>query len=46
VGFVSGLPVGLALTGIPGSEATLLRLARTLEVSLGLLEDGRLSPNL
>ncbi|MFL6178369.1 MAG: amidase family protein [Actinomycetes bacterium] len=46
VGFVGGLPVGLAVTGVPGSEATLLRLARTVEVSLGLLEGGHLAPSM
>ena len=45
VGFVGGLPVGLAITGVPGSEATLLRLARTVEVSMGLLEGGHLTPS-
>jgi amidase len=43
VGFVSGLPVGVAMSGPQGSEATLLRLVRTLEMSLGLLETGQLS---
>ena len=46
VGFVSGLPVGIAITGPAGSETTLLRLARALEVSLGLLEGGHLTPSL
>ena len=46
VGFVRGLPVGLAISGVPGSEATLLRLARTVEVSMGLLEGGQLTSSL
>ena len=46
VGFVRGLPIGLAISGVPGSEATLLRLARTVEVSMGLLEGGQLTPSL
>jgi amidase len=45
-GFVHGLPVGLALTGPPGSEATLLRVARAVERSMGLLEAGALVPPL
>jgi Asp-tRNA(Asn)/Glu-tRNA(Gln) amidotransferase A subunit family amidase len=46
MGFVHGLPVGLALTGPPGSEATLLRVARAVERSLGLLDAGALVPPL
>jgi amidase len=46
VGFASGLPVGIAMTGRAGGEGTLLRLARTLEVSLELLVGGQLSPTL
>lgn len=46
MGFVHGLPVGLAVTGAAGSESTLLRVARALEGSLGLLEDGALVPPL
>ncbi len=44
IGFVHGLPVGLAISGPAGSEALLLRVARTLEVRLGLLDDGALVP--
>jgi amidase len=44
IGFVHGLPVGLAITGPAGSEALLLRVARALESSLGLLDDGALVP--
>jgi Asp-tRNA(Asn)/Glu-tRNA(Gln) amidotransferase A subunit family amidase len=46
IGFVHGLPVGLAITGPANSEALLLRVARTLEASLGLLDDGALVPPL
>ncbi len=46
IGFVHGLPVGLAITGPANSEALLLRVARTLETRLGLLDDGALVPPL
>ncbi len=44
MGFVHGLPVGLAVTGPAHSEAVLLRVASALEASLGLLADGALTP--
>ncbi len=44
MGFVHGLPVGLALTGPAYSEALLLRVASALEARLGLLADGALTP--
>lgn len=44
VGFVHGLPVGLAVTGTADSEPTLLRVAATLEQSLGLFADRALIP--
>jgi Asp-tRNA(Asn)/Glu-tRNA(Gln) amidotransferase A subunit family amidase len=44
MGFVHGLPVGLAVSGGAYSEATLLRVARALERQLGLLDDGALVP--
>ncbi len=44
VGFVHQLPVGMAMTGTAGSEASLLRLAAALESALGLLESGALVP--
>ncbi len=46
IGFVHGLPVGLAITGSANSEALLLRVARALEARLGLLADGALVPPL
>jgi len=46
IGFVHGLPVGLAITGPANSEARLLRVARALEARLGLLDDGALIPPL
>ena len=46
IGFVHGLPVGLAITGPANSEALLLRVARALEARLGLLDDGGLVPPL
>ncbi len=46
IGFVHGLPVGLAITGPADGEALLLRVARALEASLGLLDDGALVPPL
>ncbi|MCZ3390096.1 MAG: amidase [Actinomycetia bacterium] len=46
IGFVHGLPVGLAISGPAGSEALLLRVARTLEARHGLLDDGALVPPL
>lgn len=44
MGFVHGLPVGLAVSGRAHTEATLLRVARALEQQLGLLEAGALVP--
>ena len=44
MGFVHGLPVGLAITGPAHSEGVLLRVAGALETSLGLLADGALIP--
>ena len=44
MGFVHGLPVGLAVTGPAHSEGVLLRVAGALEASLGLLADGGLIP--
>ena len=44
MGFVHGLPVGLALTGPAHSEGVLLRVASALEAGLGLLADGALTP--
>jgi amidase len=44
IGFVHGLPVGMAMTGTTGAEATLLRIAAALEAALGLLESGELVP--
>ncbi len=44
MGFVHGLPVGLAVTGPARSEALLLRVAGALETRLGLLADGALVP--
>lgn len=38
IGFVHGLPVGLAITGPANSERVLLRVARALEKCLGLLD--------
>ena len=46
IGFVHGLPVGLAITGPANSEALLLRVARALEARLELLDDGALVPPL
>jgi amidase len=46
MGFVHGLPVGLAISGAAHSESTLLRVARALERRLGLLDDGALVPPL
>jgi amidase len=43
-GFVHGLPVGMAMAGTAGTEATLLRIAAALEAALGLLESGALVP--
>jgi len=36
MGLVSGLPVGMAVVGRPGSEGVLLAVCRSLEASLGL----------
>ncbi|MCZ3385843.1 MAG: amidase [Actinomycetia bacterium] len=44
IGFVHGLPVGLAITGPANSEQMLLRVARALEAQLGLLDAGALVP--
>jgi amidase len=44
MGLVHGLPVGLAITGTAGSEATLLRIARGVEHAVGLLDAGALVP--
>ncbi len=44
MGFVHGLPVGLAVSGRANTEATLLRVARALEQQVGLLEAGALVP--
>lgn len=44
MGFVHGLPVGLGLVGKADSEATLLRIARGVELSAGLLVSGALHP--
>lgn len=46
IGFVHGLPVGLAISGPADSEALLLGVARALEVSIGLLEGVALVPPL
>ena len=46
IGLVHGLPVGLALVGSAGSEARLLRLARGIELALGLAQDGAFLPPL
>ena len=44
MGFVHGLPVGLAITGHAHGEDLLLRVAHVLEGRLGLLDDGALVP--
>ena len=44
MGFVHGLPVGLAITGTAHSEPTLIQIADVLESSLGLLDAGALNP--
>ena len=46
IGLVHGLPVGLALVGAAGSESSLLRLARGIELALGLTRDGAFLPTL
>jgi amidase len=46
IGLVHGLPVGLALVGTAGSEPSLLRLARGIELALGLTQDGAFLPPL
>ena len=44
MGFVHGLPVGLAIVGTARSEETLLRAARGVELAVGLHEAGALQP--
>ncbi len=46
MGFVHGLPVGLAITGTAHSEPMLIQIAGALEASLGLLDAGALTPPL
>ena len=46
MGFVHGLPVGLAITGTAHCESTLIQIAGVLEASLGLLAAGALTPPL
>ncbi|MFZ0323599.1 MAG: amidase [Actinomycetes bacterium] len=44
MGFVHGLPVGLAILGTANSEQVLLRLAHGVELALGLAASGALVP--
>ncbi|MEI6199945.1 MAG: amidase family protein [Actinomycetota bacterium] len=44
MGLVAGLPVGLSLVGGMNSEAMLIALARSLEKTLGLVQDSQWRP--
>jgi Asp-tRNA(Asn)/Glu-tRNA(Gln) amidotransferase A subunit family amidase len=44
MGVVDDLPVGFAIVGRPGSEATILAVAGALEAELGLVQSDALVP--